>query len=103
VKSVVKTSGALPVKIEIQLPSLLADSAGGKRRFSLEAQTLAGALEAMLTTYPLLRPHLYDEAMRVRKHVLIFFNDENLATLKDRNVPLKAGDRLQVIQAVSGG
>ena len=57
----------------------------------------------MLEAHPLLRPHLYDEAMRTRKHVLIFFNDENVATLPDRNVRLKPGDRLQVVQAVSGG
>jgi molybdopterin converting factor small subunit len=91
------------MKIEVSLPSLLADSAGGKRRFTVEADTLAGALAAMLEAHPLLRPHLYDEAMRTRKHVLIFFNDENVATLPDRNVRLKPGDRLQVVQAVSGG
>lgn len=91
------------MRIEVTLPSLLADSAGGKRRFTLEAQTLAGALDAMLAAHPLLRPHLYDEAGRTRKHVLIFFNDENLATIKDRETPLRSGDRLQVIQAVSGG
>jgi molybdopterin synthase sulfur carrier subunit len=91
------------MKLEVTLPGLLADSAGGKRRFTVEAETLAGALDAMLTAHPLLRPHLYDEAMRVRKHVLIFFNDENLATLPDRSVALRRGDRLQVLQAVSGG
>jgi molybdopterin converting factor small subunit len=41
--------------------------------------------------------------MQQRRHVLIFFNDDNLATITDRNVPLKAGDRLLVLQAVSGG
>jgi molybdopterin converting factor small subunit len=91
------------MRIDVTLPSLLADSAGGKRRLQLEAETLAGALDRLLEAYPLLRPHLYDEAMRVRKHVLIFFNDENLATLQDRAIPLKPGDRLQVVQAVSGG
>jgi molybdopterin synthase sulfur carrier subunit len=91
------------MKIEVTIPSLLADSTGGKRRFHLEATTLAGALDRLLEERPLLRPHLYDEAMRVRKHVLIFLNDENVATIADRNAALKPGDRLQVIQAVSGG
>ena len=91
------------MKIEVTIPSLLADSIGGKRRFHLEAATLAGALNRLVEEHPLLRPHLYDESMRVRKHVLIFFNDENLATVPDREIPLKSGDRLQVIQAVSGG
>ena len=84
------------MKVEVSLPSLLADSAGGKRRFTVEADTLAGALAAMLEAHPLLRPHLYDEAMRTRKHVLIFFNDENVATL-----PME--DSSTFIRSVRGG
>jgi sulfur carrier protein ThiS len=56
-----------------------------------------------LADHPRLRPHLYDEKMTLRRHVLIFFNDDNLAAIADRNVPLKSGDRLLVLQAVSGG
>jgi sulfur carrier protein ThiS len=56
-----------------------------------------------LEEHPLLRPHLYDESMHLRKHVLVFYNDDNLATIGDRNVALKSGDRLLVLQAVSGG
>jgi molybdopterin synthase sulfur carrier subunit len=91
------------MQIEVTIPGLLADCTGGRRRFPLEADTLAGALQRLLEEHPRLRPHLYDEAMRLRKHVLIFFNDDNLAWIKDRSVPLKAGDRLQIVQAVSGG
>ena len=91
------------MQIEVTIPSLLADCTGGRRHFPLEADTLAGALRRLLEDYPQLRPHLYDETMRLRRHVLIFFNDDNLALIADRSVPLKAGDRLQVVQAVSGG
>ena len=91
------------MQIEVTIPSLLADCTGGRRRFPLEADTLADALRRLLEAHPRLRPHLYDEAMRVRKHVLIFFNDDNLAWIEDRSIRLKTGDRLQVVQAVSGG
>ncbi len=91
------------MKIEVTVPGLLADCVGGRRTFSLEAETLADALRGMLREYPRLRTHLYDEAMRLRRHVLIFYNDDNIATLADREVPLRAGDRLFVLQAVSGG
>ncbi len=91
------------MQIEVTIPSLLADCAGGRRKFPLEAATLAEALQRMLEAHPRLRPHLYDEAMRTRKHVLIFYNDDNVATIADRDRPLRAGDRLLVLQAVSGG
>jgi molybdopterin converting factor small subunit len=89
--------------IEVTVPSLLADCTGGRRQFPLVAATLADALQRLLEEYPRLRPHLYDEALQLRRHVLIFYNDDNLATIPDRNVPLRAGDRLLVLQAVSGG
>ncbi|HUL52699.1 MAG TPA: MoaD/ThiS family protein [Opitutaceae bacterium] len=91
------------MQIEVTIPSLLADSTGDRRHFPLEADTLAGALRRLLEDYPQLRPHLYDETMRLRRHVLIFFNDDNLALIEDRSIRLKTGDRLQVVQAVSGG
>ena len=91
------------MQIEVTIPSLLADCAGGRRRFPLEAATLAKALQRLLEEHPRLRPHLYDEGMRVRRHVLMFYNDDNLAAMGDRNQPLRAGDRLLILQAVSGG
>jgi sulfur-carrier protein len=91
------------MQIQVTIPSLLADCTGGRRRFALQAETLAGALQRLLEEHPQLRPHLYDEAMRLRRHVLIFYNERNLATITDRDVALQSGDRLFVLQAVSGG
>jgi molybdopterin converting factor small subunit len=91
------------MQIEVTVPALLADCTGGRRQFPLVAGTLADALRRLLEEFPRLRPHLYDEAMQLRRHVLIFYNDDNLATIPDRNVSLRAGDRLLVLQAVSGG
>jgi molybdopterin synthase sulfur carrier subunit len=91
------------VQIEVTVPALLADCTGGRRQFPLVAETLADALQRLLEACPRLRPHLYDEAMQLRRHVLVFYNDDNLATITDRSLPLRAGDRLLVLQAVSGG
>ena len=91
------------MQIEVTIPGLLTGCTGGRRRFPLEARTLADALEKLLEEHPLLRPHLYDESMHLRKHVLVFYNDDNLARIGNRKVELKSGDRLLVIQAVSGG
>lgn len=91
------------MRIEVTVPTLLADCTGGRRHFPLTAGTLTEALQRLLDEYPRLRPHLYDEARQLRRHVLIFYNDDNLATITDRSLPLKSGDRLLVLQAVSGG
>ena len=43
------------------------------------------------------------ESFRLRLERHVVRTDENLATVKDRQIALNPGDRLQVIQAVSGG
>lgn len=91
------------MQIEIHLPGLLADCVGGRRRADVEAETLGGALDALLETQPLLRIHLVDETRRLRPHVLVFYNDTSTKLLPSLDVLLKPGDRLHVVQAVSGG
>lgn len=91
------------MQIRCSVPSLLRDCTGGQVSFVLEADTLGQALEALLTAYPMLRVHLFTETGEVRKHVLLFYNDTNLAWLDSLDVPLKSGDCLTVFQAVSGG
>jgi adenylyltransferase/sulfurtransferase len=89
--------------VEVRVPALLRNCTKEQTRFTLEATTLADALARLVQEYPLLRRHLYDEAGQLRQHVLIFYNDDNIKWLANLDVPLKAGDRLSVVQAVSGG
>jgi molybdopterin synthase sulfur carrier subunit len=91
------------MQIEVSVPSLLSDCTGGQTCFSLAATTLADALQRLLESYPLLRVHLYEETGRLRPHVLIFYNENSIAWLERLDVPLRSGDRLHVLQAVSGG
>lgn len=89
--------------ITICLPSLLAPCTGGRREVDVEAETLAEAIDRLLDQYPLLRIHLFDEERRLRRHVNLFHNDHNARWLESWAVPVRAGDVLTVIQAVSGG
>ena len=47
--------------------------------------------------------HLFDETGGFRQHVLCFHNETNLRWLESDEVPVADGDRLTVLQAVSGG
>ncbi len=85
------------------MPSLLSDCTSGRTRLEVEADTLGEALSRLLETHPLLRAHLYDESERPRQHVLLYYNEENIAWLERLDLPLRPGDRLTVLQAVSGG
>lgn len=91
------------MQVEVSVPMLISDCTGGRTRFPLEAGTLAEALRRLTESYPLLKVHLYNEQGDVREHVLLYYNDSNIAWLEDLDIPLRQGDKLRVLQAVSGG
>jgi adenylyltransferase/sulfurtransferase len=89
--------------IEVSVPTILRDCTGGHNAFTIEAATLEEALHRLREDYPLLRIHLYDENLQLRQHVLLFYNAESTRWLDTLDVPLRQGDRLEIVQAVSGG
>ncbi len=91
------------ISVEVSVPTILRDCTGGRNPVTVEGTTLSEALCSLQETYPLLRVHLYDESGQLRPHVLIFYNEESTRWLERLDVPLKPGDRLEILQAVSGG
>ncbi|MGC4032148.1 MAG: MoaD/ThiS family protein [Tepidisphaeraceae bacterium] len=87
--------------IDVTVPGLIADAIGG-RYVSVDAGTLAEAL-ARLAAHPHVGPLAFDDAGAIRRHVLVFYNDTATRHLPTLDVPLKPGDRLAIVQAVSGG
>jgi molybdopterin converting factor small subunit len=90
-------------RITVELPSMLAAIAGGARTVCLDAASLRGALEGLLEARPALRVHLFDESGRMRPHVLCFHNGTNSRWMDSMDVPLREGDVITILQAVSGG
>lgn len=91
------------VSIDVTLPGILASCTGGDNRVSVVAETLSESIEALLTTYPLLRVHLFKENGELREHIMFLYNDQSTDWLDSTEIPLQAGDRLTVLQLVSGG
>ena len=90
-------------RIIVELPSLLARFTGDAREVEVEADSLDAALRVLTDVHPALEVHLFDETGAFRRHVLCFVNGENTRWSKETNVSLKDGDRLTILQAVSGG
>lgn len=91
------------MRVEVHLPGLVAEALGGTRVVSVEAGTIAEALRAIRETYPRLAVHVFDDAGELRRHVLVFHNENSTRWLDSLDVPLKPGDRFQIVQAISGG
>ena len=90
-------------RVEVRLPGLLAQIMGGSKRLEVEADTVRGAVDQLLTEYPVLKVHLLDESGELRPHVNLFHNETNTRWLSSMEVPVQNGDALTVMQGVSGG
>ena len=90
-------------EVEVRIPSLLARLLNGNSIVCVEAETLSGALLQLVRQHPELRVHLFEENGELRRHVLCFHNDENTRWLTDLNRPIRVGDVITIMQAVSGG
>jgi molybdopterin converting factor small subunit len=62
--------------------------------------TLAAALDDLERQYPGIRFRMIDEQDRIRRHIRIFVNGEQVRALSQ---PLNATDEVIIVQALSGG
>jgi len=86
----------------LELPSVLATVLGGGRELAVQGDTLRQALEDGFRRHPQLRVHLFDESGRLRRHVLCFLNQTNSRWFENLDQELAEGDRITILQAVSG-
>jgi molybdopterin converting factor small subunit len=89
--------------VTISVPRMLTTFTDGNRRFTVEADTAAGALTAAEKLYPMLKGHFFNEKGDVREHVQVFVNATDSRQLPSLNVPVEEGDEIIVLQAISGG
>ncbi len=69
------------VSVPFTLPGLLTSCTGGEKVVTVEAETVAGSIEALFEAYPLLRVHLYEEGGILRPHVMFLYNDDSVKWL----------------------
>ncbi len=89
--------------VTVTLPSLLDVATGGVRELTARGTTLADVFADLLQREPRLRPHLFNEAGELRRHVLCFVNGTSTRWLGGWEVPVSDGDTVLFMQAVSGG
>jgi molybdopterin converting factor small subunit len=90
-------------KVDVQLPGIVAEALGVARNHEVQARTLRDVLEHIAHRLPGLSVHLFDETGAFREHVLCFLNEESTRWMESVDVPLHDGDKITILQAVSGG
>lgn len=69
----------------------------------IDASTVREALTSYFATHPAVTGYVLDEHGAVRKHVAVYVNDEPVLDRVRLEVPVRAGDTVHVLQALSGG
>jgi sulfur carrier protein ThiS len=70
---------------------------------SVAAGSLRAVLEAALQAAPALASYVFDDQRCIRKHVAVFVNQTPVQDRQHLEQTVQTGDRVLVIQALSGG
>jgi len=86
--------------VTVKLSPLLVDLfPGSSRRVEVEAATVAAMIDALDRLWPGMGDRIRDSRPAIRKHMNVFVDGERSSL----DTPLKPGDEVFVITAISGG
>lgn len=89
--------------IRVHTSLLLREYCGCAAELALEAGSVRAALVELARSEPRLHRSVCDETGAVRRHVNLFVGTRHIRELGGLDAPLRPGDELTIIQAVSGG
>ena len=84
----------------VRIPSPLRSYTAGAARVSAEGATLTEVLVSLERRFEGMRFRMVDEQDRIRPHIRLYVNTVEAPTLA---MPVRAGDTVHVICALSGG
>ncbi len=89
--------------MKILVPTPLRQYAGKQSAVDVPAGTVGEALNALTSTYPDLRKHLYSDEGKLRAFVNLYLNDEDVRYLQKEQTAVKDGDTLSIVPSIAGG
>ena len=89
--------------VTIHVFGQLREYCAGKAQLSVSAPTVRAALEDLERSQSALYRNLCDETGKVRRHLNVFVNSDNVRDLDGIDTTLTPGDVVTILPAVSGG
>jgi len=87
-------------RVRVELAALLRSYTAGASVVEADGATLGGVLDDLDRRFRGIRFRIVDEQDRLRPHVRFFVNG---ADTRDIAAPLREGDRIYIVGALSGG
>ena len=73
--------------------------AGGRPEHELEGTTVIELLRSLESCHPDVSGWIIDERGQIRRHINVFVNGER----QNETTPVRSGDRIEVVPAITGG
>jgi molybdopterin converting factor small subunit len=84
--------------VTVRVPGLLADQAGGRKEFDVEAASVRAALEVLPV-----RDLLFDERGELRPLVNVYVDREDIRAGDGIETTLSGDETVRVVAAIAGG
>ncbi len=89
--------------VTIEIPTAFRRFTDGAPRLESGAETVADALNELVTKFPALSRHVRDDDGQIRQFINVYLNDEDIRFLSGESSPLKDGDKLLLVPSIAGG
>ncbi len=89
--------------VTVHVPGALRAYCAGETQLSISAHTVRAALEVLERSQLALYRNVCDETGKVRRHLNVFVNSDNMRDLDGVDTRLMPGDEVTILPAVSGG
>jgi molybdopterin synthase sulfur carrier subunit len=91
------------VPVEVRLPTLLRQHAGGQSSVTVEGSTIGEILAAIQEQYPGTKGQLLTEDGSLHKFVNVYVNDDDVRYLDKLDTKVAPSDTVSILPAVAGG
>ncbi len=97
------TGGEAEIVVTVERATVEAGSPDAAGAAGTAGATITTVLDALAPSHPALERRIRDEQGNLRRHVNLFIGADNIRDRNGADTPLRSGDVLAVIPAVSGG
>jgi len=89
--------------IRIQIPTALRRHTEGVGQLECSANNLGELFTVLDDKFPDLKPHIRDEAGKVRRFLNIYVNEEDIRFLGGDGYSFQDGDEILLVPSIAGG
>lgn len=87
----------------LKIPTPLRVYAQDQALVAVQGATVGEAMQSLVTQFPALKQHLYNNDGGLRPFVNLFLGPDNIRDLQGLDTPLPADSQLRLIPSIAGG